>query len=213
MRDGRDLYVAVGDHREAAVVSANIAEILINQRRADEAEEVLEAALRTARGLGDAEILATVHLQFARLRVAQQGSTDGLEFARLARDEFTRLGQTHLLLEAAIVEADARSIGGDPLAGLRELDAAIRQMGDSAAYLAAKTACARARALVRLRRYEDAESEIAMGLAAAEQQGLLYEQALLLDLGAAARRACGKAPDPVAEAKARAILDALEVLD
>ncbi len=82
------------------------------------------------------------------------------------------------MLEAGVYLAHAHARAGSPAAGLAALDAAVAAASDEASLYASAVERARAACLVALDRDEEARELLDRSLAAAEKQGLLYEELL-----------------------------------
>ncbi len=180
LESGRELFLRSGDSVGAALSGLNIGEILINQRRYDEAEAALNDAMRAMRACEFAEGINILEIHLARIRMERGALADG--DARLERilDEFIRVGKWIYVLEIAVIRADGRLRAGEPAAALTLLDEAQALAGKDVELLRAKTAWVKGRALTKLGRRNLALSEIDTGLVAARAQQLLFEEALLL---------------------------------
>jgi len=180
LESGQELFLRSGDAVGAALSGLNIGEILINQRRYEEAEAALNNALRAMRACEFAEGINILEIHLARIRIERGALAEG--DARLERvlDEFVRVGKWIYVLEIAVIRADGRLRAGDPAAALVLLDEAQTLARKDAELLRAKTAWVRGRALTALGRHKNALWEIDAGLVAARAQRLLFEEALLL---------------------------------
>jgi tetratricopeptide (TPR) repeat protein len=181
LESGQELFLRSGDAVGAALSGLNIGEILINQRRYDDAEAALNDALRAMRACEFAEGINILEIHLARIRIERGALADG--DARLERvlEEFVRVGKWIYVLEVAVIRADGRLRAGDPAGALALLDEAQALARKDAELLRAKTAWVRGRALTSLGRRNTALSEIDTGLVAARAQRLLFEEALLLN--------------------------------
>ena len=180
LESGQALFLRSGDAVGAALTGLNIGEILINQRRYEDAEAALNSALRTMRACEFAEGINILEIHLARIGIERGAGAQG--DARLERvvDEFIRVGKWIYVLEIAVIRADGRLRAGDPAAALALLDEAQALARKDAELLRAKTAWVKGRALTALCRRDDALAEIDAGLVAARAQRLLFEEALLL---------------------------------
>jgi len=178
LREGRDLNLATGNYAQAAYASINMAELLINQRRGNDARPLLEDALRVMRGLGSEEGVATALIQRARLRLLDGDCAEALAQAAEAAERLQRLGERHYQLEAHLVAAEAELRLGEAPAALLRLRAAEERAGDEAAHLRPRLALLRARLLAAVGD-EGVEALLAEAVRGAQQQGLRYEWALL----------------------------------
>ncbi len=173
-----------GNEAAAATTSANRAEVLVSQLRFDEAEPLLTAAIRALRAhhLIDAALFA--ELQMGRLLLLRGDHEQARGLLEAIRSEATELGQTHSALEAAIHLADLAVITDDPGTALADLDAAESRAGDEAELYATMLARVRAVALDAVGRSEEALRLVRAGLEQARDEGLSYEEALLLGVEA-----------------------------
>jgi lipopolysaccharide biosynthesis regulator YciM len=108
--------------------------------------------------------------------------------------EAATVGYAAIVLEAGVYLAHAHARAGSPAAGLDALDAAVAAASDEASLYVAAVERSRAACLVALDRVEEARELLDRALAAAESQGLLFEQLL-------ARRARFELGDARAEAE------------
>jgi len=106
---------------------------------------------------------------------------------------FDELGNDSSALEAALVLAEAVSRGGDPADALAIIAAAERKAHVDAAFSLPRTCLQRGRALLALGQPDEASEMVSTGLVAAREQGLPYEEALLLRLGSQIDRLHGDA--------------------
>ena len=83
-------------------------------------------------------------------------------------------------MEAAIYAASAHVAEDDPASALAVLEESEGRAGEEAALLEVPMARVRASALAALGRFDEAKDRIKEGLTGARDQGLLYEEALLL---------------------------------
>ena len=104
---------------------------------------------------------------------------------------FEELGNVSSALEAALVRAEAVSRGGAPAEALAIIAAAEREAHVEAAFSLPRTCLQRGWALLALGRPEEAAEMVSTGLVAAREQGLPYEEALLLRLGSRVDRQRG----------------------
>ncbi len=173
-----------GNEAAAATTSANRAEVLVSQFRFEEAEPLLVSAIRVLRAhhLIDAALFA--ELQMGRLLLLR-GDVDRAR-ARLEaiRAEAIELRQNHSALEAAIHLADLDAMAGDSSNALTRLDAAEAQAREEADLYRTMLARVRAIALDATGLTEQARELLESGLTRAREEGLSYEEALLLGVEA-----------------------------
>ncbi len=208
LTSARDNYLRCGDAVGAAYPALNLGEMLVKQRRFEAAEPVLKEALRVMRATEFAEGAAMAQIQLARILI-ERGAADEAD-AMLDRvgAELTRIGKAPTAVEAAVVRASGRVRRGDAAAALELLDRATAAAGNDAILLRPAVAWARSTALAALGRFDEAEQEVRAGLAAAREQRLPYEEALLLIAKAKISAQRGREPDPAdAEAAHRILRD------
>jgi tetratricopeptide (TPR) repeat protein/class 3 adenylate cyclase len=211
LRSARDLYLRTGNAMGAAFPGFNLGEMLVKQRRYEEAEQALQKALRTFRATGFTEGIASAQAQRARILLAR-GDLAGAE---ATLDEvlaaFTQAGQPLVALEVQAIMTEVRLRQGDPDRGLTELDRAIAASGRDADLVRASFAAPRAKVLAALKQYREAEAELAAGLAAARQRRQPYEEAMLLRARSDLAEALQIADDADADARLRSILLQLDI--
>ena len=189
----REQALEAGSAFKAAETDVNLAELLVNQGRTEEAEEILTGALRVLRASGAAQYLAEGHLQLARVHLSRGALREAEDRARESGSMFEELGNDSSALEAALVRAEAVSRGGEPAEALTIIAAAERQAHVDAAFSLPRTCLQRGRALLALGRPDEAAEMVSTGLVAAREQGLPYEEALLLRLDSRVDRQRGDA--------------------
>ncbi len=186
-----DAYRRAGNEAEAAMARANIAEVLISQRRYDEAEPLLAGAVRVLRAhhLVDAALFAEI--QQGRLLIGQGRFDEAFEHLTEIRAEATQVGQLHSTLEAAIHLAEEHVRRLEPIKALRLLDEAERDAGPDAALFATAIARVRTKALLSRGAVDDAAEVVHPGLRTARAERLRYDEARLLEILADIVRATG----------------------
>jgi tetratricopeptide (TPR) repeat protein len=180
----REQALEAGSAFKAAETDVNLAELLVNQGRTAEAEEILTGAVRVLRASGAAQYLAEGHLQLARVHLSHGSLDEAVQRARESATRFEELGNHSSVLEAALVQGEALVRAGHPAEALEVIAAAERVAHADAAFSLPRTCLQRGRALLALARADEAAEMVSTGLVAAREQGLPYEEALLLRLGA-----------------------------
>jgi class 3 adenylate cyclase/tetratricopeptide (TPR) repeat protein len=208
---GRESRLKAGDVVGAATAASNIGEILVKRGRLDEAWPLLTDVVRVMRASGFQDGAAYAEVQLGRLLIARGQHARADELLERVRGEFLQLGQPISALEAAAVQAQARTGCGQAREALELLADAEAAAGKGARMLAAQVAEARALALDALGRLDDARAAVSAGLVAARQNGLAYEEALLLALADALERRAGTEPPTDAITGARRIFEGLGV--
>jgi len=210
-RSSRDIDFQTGNALGAALVDTNIAELLVKRGRLDEAEPLLQQAIRSMRATEFGEGASIAELQLARLWVERGALDEAESLLERVAEVFASLRQASKGLECALVQAECRMRARRPAEALQEVDRAAAAAGEDAAVLAPQVAHARARALAALGRHGEAEREVTTGLASAREQGLPYDEALLLLARAQIARKDGREPDLSDIDAAKRILDSLGV--
>ena len=114
----RDLIERVGDLPNAALASANIAEILLDQGRLDDAEATLRESVRISRASGSENDAAFAHSLLGRT-LARQGSFEEAErLLRRARASFAEHGAKSEIVDADAYLAELLLLRGQPAEAL-----------------------------------------------------------------------------------------------
>jgi class 3 adenylate cyclase len=173
-------FERLGNTGYVGYVDTNIGEVLVNQMKLDEGEEVLRNASRVLRSIGLTYGAIFADMQLGRA-LAGQGHLDEAEALLVnLRAEIKDAGLSSGAFECALYLAEclvAKQHADDALA---LLDEAAESSGDEASIYIATEARVRAGALMALGRTGDAKEEVDRGLAEARDRGLDYEIALLL---------------------------------
>ena len=175
----RQVALEAGNAFGAAETDVNLAELLINQGRADEAEGILVDAVRVLRASGAVSFLAQGEMQMARVHLIRDDLGEAERRAAGVVAELTALGQGTSALEASLVRAEAVIRQGRPADALELIDRAEHEARAEAAFSLPRTCLQRARALLALDRLDEAQEMVDAGLAASRAQDLPYEEALL----------------------------------
>jgi class 3 adenylate cyclase/tetratricopeptide (TPR) repeat protein len=194
----RDAFLRSGDAVSAAFQATNLGEMLVKQRRFEEAPPILLDALRVVRASDWAEGVAMIELQLARIQIERGGYEAADEMLERVVAEFERLDKPMYALEASATRALGLCRAGKPAAALgllTRVGAAART--NDMGLMRPVLAHARATALALLGRSEDAERDLADGLLAARNQGLPYEEAMLLLVRCDIARSRNQPPDPI----------------
>lgn len=192
----RDVSIRTGNVVEAALADMNTAELLVKRGQLDEAEPLLQNAIRVMRATEFIEGASYAELQLARLFVERGALADAEPLLERVADEFASLGQASSALECALVQAESNLRAGRPAASLELVDRAAAAGGEDAVLFVPQVAHARARALAALGRHGEAQREVKTGLASTREQGLPYEEGMLLLARAEIARLEGEEPDP-----------------
>jgi tetratricopeptide (TPR) repeat protein len=173
-----------GNDFGAAETDLTYADILIHQGRLDEADEVLRKASRVLRASGIEDFAAHAQVLQARIHLARGHTVDAERLAREASAEYAAMGSPVDTLEAVLVQAEAMTAAGRPSEALHVVDAARAAAEGEAVSLEARCQVVRARAMLDLGQFDAAGDAIGAGIAAADDQELPYERAMLLRLRA-----------------------------
>jgi tetratricopeptide (TPR) repeat protein len=174
----QDALVRVGNEAEAATCGANIGEVLVSQRRLQEAEAVLIPSVRVLRAHGRVDAAIFAEIQLARLRLLR-GDDGAMDRLMALRDEASRTGQVQSAIEAAILVAHGLVMAGRPQEALDTLAETERGSGDEAELFGSTIARTKAEALAALGSTAEAREAVTAGLALAREQGLAFEVAQL----------------------------------
>ncbi len=176
----RQIDVKIGRLFAAAETDAARAEILIHQGRIDEAGEILPDAVRVLRASGVEFSSAYAEMQQARILLARGDVVAAGQLAAQVATSFMKLGSPVTAMEASLVRAEAATAAGRPAEALELVSAAEHATRGEGASLTARANLVRARAQFDLGLRDEAGLALEAGLAAAIQQKLPYEEALLL---------------------------------
>jgi tetratricopeptide (TPR) repeat protein len=207
----REAALKAGDSVTVASTAMSLGEMFVKQGLADEAEPLLNEAIRVLRAIHHVDLKAYAEIQLARVWVQRRAVAEAVRLSDLAREQLEALGKRMYSLEAATVQGLARVIGGEPEVTFALIEQAASKAGDAASGLVPMAAHAKACALLALGRLADAEHEIGIGLQAARELGFPYEEAQLLFLRSEGARRSGRDPSPGDEARSAEILKALDV--
>ena len=189
----RQVALEVGKDFGAAETAVNLAELLINQGRLDEADALLGDALRVLRASGAVSFLAQGEIQLARLHLSKGDHAAAAELGAAVAERLLALGKATTALEGSLVQADALIREGRPELALGTIDAAERAASTEAASALPRICLQRSRALLALGRFTEAEELVETGIASARETQLPYDEALLLRVLSRVRRHQGDA--------------------
>jgi class 3 adenylate cyclase/tetratricopeptide (TPR) repeat protein len=204
----RELRARLGDAVDAATGTHNIAEVLSDQGRLEQAQKMFEEALRVWRAAEFGVGVAYATSSLGRV-ASRRGDFDrAAELYETAREQFQGMAA-----EAELVDTDARI--AEALVFRRMPDEAIELATDVLRRGAAREA-AQQPLLLRIRGYahaqrgewEAAGDDLRRSLEIARSRGARYEVALTLDAIAQVAAARG-GHDPAAQAEAAEIFDSL----
>jgi tetratricopeptide (TPR) repeat protein len=196
----------IGDVVSAAIVDLNVGEVLASQRHFDEAQAVLDDAMRVLRVAG-ASHAAYGAVHQARVLLGQGRADEAERMARQAELDLTAFGQRVSALEALLVKSEALTTMGRAEESLTVLAASDSESEAEAAALQPRVHLERARALLALERLDETAAELTAGIELADQYGIPYERAQLLLLQAELLQCQGDAARSSASTQ-----EALEIL-
>jgi tetratricopeptide (TPR) repeat protein len=210
-RQAQQAHAKAGDQAHAAATGANIGQVLIDQGQIGEATEILVDAVRILRAhnLVEHSINAEIQLARARLRAGDIERGQG-DLERLF-EQASSMAMDDMVLEAAMSLAEIHIRRGDGSGALALLSEVEKRAADVIAFYEAGLANVKARALAACEMVSEALDQVDRGLPIAREQGLAYEEALLLRTKAGLKELAGE--DNAAElAASDEILSRLGVL-
>jgi len=210
---GRELQQQAGDVVGAAIGTVNIAEILTDQGKLDEAERLTREALRVFRGadyrlqvaftLGH---LGRIASRTGRHEEARRHMAEALELVRAGGDQLEEVSLLSRLGEDLVLQGD----GSAALETIRRALERAEPLGGPGGH-GPLLHRVRGEALMLCGDHEGAAAAFERSLEEARGRGADYELALTLQAAATLRRLRGEPPDREAEAEAEAILERLGV--
>ena len=180
----REAALAAGNAFGAAETDLALAEILIHQGRAGEAEPVLRDAVRVLGASGMDFERSYGEMLLAKASLALGDHERAAALAMHAEEQFLQMGHYVTALEAALVLAERAVAEGSPEEALRVLDEAESAAKGETGGLLPQLSLVRARALRGQHDDAAALAQVTAGLAAAREMELPYDEALLMLLHA-----------------------------
>lgn len=190
-RSSREVGLRAGMDFPAAETDLNIAEILIHQGRLEEAHSVLVSAIRVLRASGIESAAVFGYQLLARLHLKRGDLIEADRLARGVIENYLDLGSQLSAAEGTLLRAEIALERSSPQEALQLLAEAEEIGGAAAVALSAQLQLIRADALHRLGDADQARAMIDAGLEEARAQGLLFEEARLLELRARVLSAAG----------------------
>ena len=188
----------------------NQAELLMCQRRNDEAAQLLPEVLRVARAIQDDELVALVQREQAKAFAATGNLEGARDLLHRARDRFAELREpaevlaTDVVLAEVLLDADHLEEAGTALGYVVEASGGIAGVGVAAHRLIGRQYMAEGR-------HDEAKLMLVASLEEASRQSNQYEEALILLELDALERSTG-VPNNGHRHRARQILDAMGVI-
>ena len=156
---------------------------------------MLRDSIRVLRALRALDDVLFAEIQLGRLLVERGEHAAAVAHLAKVRAEAAGLGQVGYAFEASMYFASGLSALGQFDEALFTLDEAVRNAGSVDLVYQSTLARVRAAALMGGGRLDHAEAALAEGLAVARDQGLEYEEALLLRDSIRLDYASGRVPD------------------
>jgi tetratricopeptide (TPR) repeat protein len=204
-QSGRRVALEAGYALGAAEAEVNLGDILVSCGELDEAEKVLIDAVRVLRASRIDWFAAYGELQLSRVSLARGRYAEADAQLSSLVDQFLAMGSRATAFEAMLVLAEVASGSGQFQRALDLVDEGERVAGGNAGPLLARACQQRGSALLGLGRLDECEAVLAVGLVAAREQGLPYDEALVLRVReqlAAARGQVGASAEDAAAASA-----------
>jgi tetratricopeptide (TPR) repeat protein len=179
----RDVYDRAGSAVDAARATANIAEVLSDQGRFDEAESHLREALRVSTAAGYHYDIASIQGFLGRNYARAGRFDDAFLFLGMARAEFADAGCYGDVVRIDALHAEALRLSGDAAAALVLADATLRTAKAEGGISPEVPLLERVRAeaLWSLGAVEEGGRALTASVDAARSRGAEYELALALD--------------------------------
>ncbi|MEX0682882.1 MAG: adenylate/guanylate cyclase domain-containing protein [Dehalococcoidia bacterium] len=187
----REARARAGDVVGEATQENNIAEILSDQGRLDEAEALFQEALRTWRAARYPIGIALAISNLGRLAGRRGALSQALELLREAHGRFEEIGATAFVLEADARVAESLVLSGQPDKALLTTERTLSRLVPGTEVLQAMVHRVRGYALLQSGRHEDAHAELETSLKVARTAGADYETALTLEALSHAARLTG----------------------
>jgi class 3 adenylate cyclase/tetratricopeptide (TPR) repeat protein len=210
---GRAARERIGDAVNASYGTINVAEILADQGRLEEADPLFRQVLRIWKAANDRASVAYAKSHLGRVAYRRDRTDEGLVLLQEARAEFHDVGRIAEMVECDGRLAECELVSGDPVAAIQTIDAALDRIGTvtGASVHAPMLHRVRGFALLGLDDADEAMRAFERGLAVARERQADYDVALLLRPIAA----LAGASDPAVEAmleESRNILNRLGVV-
>ncbi len=193
-RKALDSYKRCGNEAAAAVAGTNLAEVLVSQRAIAEAEPMLRESIRILRSSRALDDVLFAEIQLGRLLVERGDNAAAVEHLTAVRGEAAAIGQVGYAFEAAMHLAAAFAAQHLFDVAARTLDDAVASIGFVDPLYQPTLARVRAMALTGKGQLADSRQVLEHGLVTAREQGLRYEEGLLLLASLQVDRAAGTEP-------------------
>ncbi|HKE80483.1 MAG TPA: adenylate/guanylate cyclase domain-containing protein [Solirubrobacteraceae bacterium] len=208
---GAQLSFRAGDVGSSAFGDCNVAEVLADQGRLEEAEVLLWRARRTWRATGHEWGVASADALLGRVAVRDGRHDEGIELLRQAYLAFKDLHASDDVTWVEALSAEAYAMSGRPEAALNSADLLLAGL-PSGARLTALLHRVRGFAFAQLGDLVSAEEELEASLAAARAQEDAYEIAVTLDALQHIASRTGRSEPPARGSERDSLLYKLEVI-
>jgi len=207
----RQAWERIGDGVNAAIATANVAEILSDQGRLDDAERLFRQALRTWRAAGDRNSIAYAQCQLGRV-AARDGRFDtAMELLEEARAGFTAAGVEAERREAQARIAECLAFQGRSVDCLTMVEEILSLLTTSSGQQRAMLHRLAGYAHLQLGNVPAARARFELSLASATERNADMERALTCAGLAHVATAEGRPPEDLL-IESRAVLDRLGVV-
>jgi class 3 adenylate cyclase/tetratricopeptide (TPR) repeat protein len=179
-RRSREADLRTGNDVAAAISAANIAELAVSQGRFDEAEPLLEDAIRVLTASKHGSALMFAQSEQARMLLLRGDVDRAAALLIEIRSDAEAADEAMALLNITLLEAELEVRSQRPDAALTMIESAALGAGEMAELLAPTLGRLRGRALANLGDAEGALNQYDSALHIAADQGLPYDRALLL---------------------------------
>ncbi len=183
-RASEDAFHRAGKHWDAATAAANVAEILVDQGRFDEAQTALERAILAWRGANAASEVAFGDYQLGRIAARLGDSREAPARLEAARVHFVAVGeQTEVVVVDALL-AESRWLAGEFAEALALADATLARVAPQKGVASVVPLLHHAsvvRRCLRLARREEAAYALRASLDAARKRDAMHEVAYTLN--------------------------------
>lgn len=210
-RRGSEAYLQAGDAITAAYATCNIAEILVDQGRGDEAVDGLHEVLELWRSVRHPGPVGDALVHLGRCALQRGDLTEAIDLFAQASDRAGSVDESTAIAADAFA-AECRIHQGEPDLAMAQADSALRRVastGDTT--FIAKLRRVRGYALGVLGRSDEALGELEESLEAARARASLYEEALTLEAVCRLHASTGVGPGVSIDGRSEALLKELGV--
>lgn len=211
---GRRARLELGDEINAAYGTANVAEILVDQGRLEEAESRFRDALRVWRASAYRQGVAFAVANLGKIASRQGRFDEAVRLLEEAKKGFEEVGFSSYVLDADARLAENDVFSGKPAAAIERAQTAMRRAEAMGGMPVLAAILYRVRAYARLQLGDAAAAieDATMSLHLARERNARFEVALGLEALARAREAAGTPVEPANDLERDSILQALGVI-